>query len=63
MPTAYNGGCRSVEATAYPLFGTAGEMHGVVSVFWERSTGYRTTDATFRSGVAGDQLPRPAPTP
>jgi PAS domain-containing protein len=26
---------RLVEATAYPLFGATGEMHGVVSVFWE----------------------------
>jgi hypothetical protein len=36
---AYNGRVLQVEATAYPLFGTAGEMHGVVSVFWERSDG------------------------
>jgi PAS domain-containing protein len=34
---AYNGRRLRVQATAYPLFGTAGEMHGVVSVFWERS--------------------------
>jgi hypothetical protein len=26
---------RVVEATAYPLFGTEGEMHGVVNVFWQ----------------------------
>jgi hypothetical protein len=26
-----------VHATAYPLFGTNGEMHGVVSVFWQVS--------------------------
>jgi PAS domain-containing protein len=32
--TGYNGVRRLVEATAYPLFGTAGEMHGVVNVFW-----------------------------
>jgi hypothetical protein len=32
--TGYNGERRLVEATAYPLFGTAGEMHGVVNVFW-----------------------------
>jgi PAS domain-containing protein len=33
--TAYNGRRLLVRATAFPLFGTAGEMHGVVSVFWE----------------------------
>ena len=26
---------RLVHATAYPLFGTTAEMHGVVSVFWQ----------------------------
>jgi len=26
---------RLVHATAYPLFGSTAEMHGVVSVFWE----------------------------
>jgi len=35
MATAYNGVRRQYEATAYPLFGAAGEMHGVVAVFWE----------------------------
>jgi PAS domain-containing protein len=33
--TGYDGVRRLVHATAYPLFGTGGEMHGVVSVFWE----------------------------
>ncbi len=33
--TGYDGIRRLVHATAYPLFGTAAEMHGVVSVFWE----------------------------
>lgn len=33
--TGYDGVRRLVHATAYPLFGTNGEMHGVVSVFWE----------------------------
>ena len=33
--TAYDGTRRLVDNTAYPLFGTGGEMHGVVSVFWE----------------------------
>jgi PAS domain-containing protein len=33
--TAYDGEQRLVHATAYPLFGATGEMHGVVSVFWE----------------------------
>jgi PAS domain-containing protein len=35
--TAYDGVERIVHATAYPLFGTNGEMHGVVSVFWQVS--------------------------
>ena len=35
VATAYDGVRRPYEATAYPLFATAGEMHGVVSVFWE----------------------------
>jgi PAS domain-containing protein len=33
--TGYDGVERLVHATAYPLFGTNSEMHGVVSVFWE----------------------------
>jgi len=33
----YSGKVLRVQATAFPLFGTTGEMHGVVSVFWERS--------------------------
>ena len=33
--TGYDGVRRLVEATAYPLFGTEGEMHGVVNVFWQ----------------------------
>ena len=33
--TGYDGVERLVHSTAYPLFGTTGEMHGVVSVFWE----------------------------
>ena len=32
--TGYDGTRRMVHATAYPLFGATGEMHGVVSVFW-----------------------------
>jgi hypothetical protein len=35
LATSYDGVRRRVEATAYPLFGATGEMHGVVSVFWE----------------------------
>lgn len=35
LVTGYDGTRRLVEATAYPLFGNAQEMHGVVSVFWE----------------------------
>ena len=36
--TGYDGTRRLVEATAYPLFGAAKEMHGVVSVFWQLSS-------------------------
>ena len=32
--TGLDGVRRTVDCTAYPLFGTAGEMHGVVTVFW-----------------------------
>jgi len=35
LATTFHGERRQYEATAYPLFGTAGEMHGVVAVFWE----------------------------
>ena len=35
--TSFDGVRRLVDNTAYPLFGTTGEMHGVVSVFWERN--------------------------
>ena len=35
LVTGYDGTRRMVEATAYPLFGAAEEMHGVVSVFWQ----------------------------
>jgi PAS domain-containing protein len=38
MATAYNGVRRQYEATAYPLLGATGEMHGVVAVFWADST-------------------------
>jgi PAS domain-containing protein len=37
MATAYDGKRREYEATAYPLFGATGEMHGVVAVFWENT--------------------------
>jgi hypothetical protein len=33
--TGYNGVRVAVHSTAYPLFGTEGEMHGVFNVFWE----------------------------
>jgi PAS domain-containing protein len=35
LATMYDGTRRLVEATAYPLFGANGEMHGVINVFWE----------------------------
>lgn len=33
--TSFDGTRIRVEATAYPLFGKVGEMHGVLTVFWE----------------------------
>jgi len=35
MATSFSGVRRMYEATAYPLLGATGEMHGVVAVFWE----------------------------
>ena len=35
VATGYDGVRRTVDVTAYPLFGTSNEMHGVVTVFWE----------------------------
>jgi PAS domain-containing protein len=37
LATAYDGVRREYEATAYPLLGSTGEMHGVVAVFWQES--------------------------
>lgn len=37
LATTYQGARGLYEATAYPLFGATGEMHGVVAVFWEAS--------------------------
>jgi len=39
VATGYDGVRRTVEVTAYPLFGTTHEMHGVVTVFWETDVG------------------------
>jgi hypothetical protein len=33
--TGYDGVRHAVEATAYPLLGASGELHGVMVVFWE----------------------------
>jgi PAS domain-containing protein len=33
--TGYDGVRRTLEQTAYPLFGAVGDLAGVVSVFWE----------------------------
>ena len=41
MATSYDGVRRSYEATAYPLLGATGEMHGVLVVFWEVKTRQR----------------------
>jgi hypothetical protein len=37
VATSYDGARRTYEATAYPLVGATGEMHGVVAVFWEEA--------------------------
>jgi hypothetical protein len=42
MATAYDGVRSSYEATAYPLLGSTGEMHGVVAVFWQVASGERS---------------------
>lgn len=34
VATGFDGVRRKVHATAYPLFGTSDELHGVVTVFW-----------------------------
>lgn len=34
VASAYDGTRRTYESTAYPLFATEGEMHGVLAVFW-----------------------------
>ena len=43
LATMYNGNRLLLEATAYPLFGANGEMHGVISVFWEPTPEEHTT--------------------
>jgi hypothetical protein len=39
MATGYHGVRSLYEATAYPLLGGEGDMHGVVVVFWDRPSG------------------------
>jgi len=39
VATSYDGVRRRYEATAYPLLGSSGAMHGVVAVFWEDPSG------------------------
>jgi PAS domain-containing protein len=39
LATSYDGIRRAYEATAYPLIGATGEMHGVLAVFWEHKNG------------------------
>jgi PAS domain S-box-containing protein len=35
LATSLDGSRKPFEVTAYPLFGKVGEMHGVLTVFWE----------------------------
>jgi PAS domain-containing protein len=39
LATGFDGMRRTVQATAYPLFGAGDELHGVVTVFWEGAPG------------------------
>jgi PAS domain-containing protein len=39
VATGFDGVRRTVQATAYPLFGAGEELHGVVTVFWEGAPG------------------------
>jgi PAS domain-containing protein len=48
--TGFDGATRDVEATAYPLFGAAGHLHGVVTVFWQPSRNH--VDATASTGAS-----------
>ena len=36
--TTLEGSDRTLEVTAYPLFGRTGDMHGVLTVFWEATS-------------------------
>lgn len=39
IATTFDGNRRAIfEVTAYPLFGRTGDMHGVLTVFWEASS-------------------------
>ena len=38
LATGFDGVRRTVQATAYPLFGASDVLHGVVTVFWEGAT-------------------------
>jgi hypothetical protein len=38
MATGYDGKRRAYDASAFPLFGPAREMEGVVAVFWEHTS-------------------------
>ena len=39
LATGFDGVRRTVQATAYPLFGAGDALHGVVTVFWEGAPG------------------------
>jgi PAS domain-containing protein len=39
LASSFDGQRRQYEATAYPLIGAEGEMHGVVNIFWESAPG------------------------
>jgi PAS domain-containing protein len=54
LATAYDGTRRMYDATAYPLFAAEGDMHGVVSVFWQSDAARAETDGTAGIAEEGD---------
>jgi len=63
MATGYDGKRRAYDASAFPLFGPAREMAGVVAVFWEHQRGRshltrRNSEHGAQSHDQVAQLPR-----
>jgi PAS domain-containing protein len=60
LATGLDGVRRTVQATAYPLFGAGDELHGVVTVFWEGAPDDEASDADRGLGLSAAPWPRPA---